>query len=330
MDPVTMFIIGTAVSALVGGASSWANARSQKKINEQNIQAQKDAAEKEQQYNLENWNKENAYNHPEQQMARLRQAGLNPNLVYGRGADATAGSINKTSVNAPNLQAPMFDAAPLQGAINTGIQAYNQTRATTASVDQTNSTIALQAKEANLKQAELTKKAAETANLQQDYATKLKLQDYLVKKAELENVNLDAFTKIGIQRNEREQLMNASDLKLKAQELLNKKTEWLLNHQKYATTMYEQQKIQAEIDNLKVMNGNLRSEGIVKQFEADMAKMGIPKNSPWWWQNLNATLNPNKGFEVSPQDRDMYIQKSQYTPSTTRNYNDGWNWNNKR
>jgi len=329
MDPITVGLIVAGISTLVGGAVGWKNAKSQQQINQDNIDAQKAAAEQEQKYNLENWNRENAYNHPEQQMARLRQAGLNPNLVYGRGADATAGSINKTSVNAPNLQAPMYDVSPLQGAINSGLQAYNQTRATTASVDQTNSTIALQAKEANLKQAELTKKAAETANLQQDYATKLKLQDYLVKKAELENVNLDAFTKIGIQRNEREQLMNASDLKLKAQDLLNKKTEWLLNHQKYATTQYEQQKLQAEIDNLKVMNGNLRSEGVVKQFEADMAKKGISKNSPWWWQNLNSVLS-GPSMDLTPQQTQMYIDKAKYTPSTTKNYNDGWNWNNKR
>jgi uncharacterized protein YjbI with pentapeptide repeats len=226
----------------------------------------------------------------------------------------------------------MFDAAPLQGAINTGLQQYNQTRATTASVDQTNSTIALQAKEANLKQAELTKKAAETANLQQDYATKLKLQDYLVKKAELENVNLDAFTKIGIQRNEREQLMNASDLKLKAQELINKKVEWLLMHQKYATTQYEQQKIQAEVNNLKVMNGNLRSEGIIKAFEADMASRGISKSTPWYWQEFNnivagrgaTTPIIEKGLEIMPDPLNIY--KSKLKDIQTRRNQQNWNW----
>ena len=32
------------------------------------------------------WHRENAYNSPTAQMERLRQAGLNPNLVYGGGA----------------------------------------------------------------------------------------------------------------------------------------------------------------------------------------------------------------------------------------------------
>lgn len=37
---------------------------------------------------LEFWRLNNQYNHPSAQMARLRDAGLNPHLVYGSGADA--------------------------------------------------------------------------------------------------------------------------------------------------------------------------------------------------------------------------------------------------
>lgn len=49
--------------------------------------------------NLEMWNMENAYNSPEQQMARFEAAGLNKNLIYGQ--QNTAGS-------APTFQAPTF------------------------------------------------------------------------------------------------------------------------------------------------------------------------------------------------------------------------------
>lgn len=37
------------------------------------------------------WQKQMDYNSPKSQMDRLQQAGLNPNLVYGQGADATIG-----------------------------------------------------------------------------------------------------------------------------------------------------------------------------------------------------------------------------------------------
>ncbi|AXL15467.1 DNA pilot protein [Microviridae sp.] len=34
-------------------------------------------------FNLEQWKRQNAYNHPTEQMARLKEAGLNPNMIYG-------------------------------------------------------------------------------------------------------------------------------------------------------------------------------------------------------------------------------------------------------
>lgn len=46
---------------------------------------------------LEDWNQQNAYNSPEQQMQRLKEAGLNPNLVYGQGATAVSTSMPRTS-----------------------------------------------------------------------------------------------------------------------------------------------------------------------------------------------------------------------------------------
>lgn len=42
------------------------------------------------QSDIEMWHKANAYNSPIQQMQRLREAGLNPNLIYGNGATHTA------------------------------------------------------------------------------------------------------------------------------------------------------------------------------------------------------------------------------------------------
>lgn len=37
------------------------------------------------------WNMQNEYNHPRQQMQRLQEAGLNPNLVYGGGVSGASG-----------------------------------------------------------------------------------------------------------------------------------------------------------------------------------------------------------------------------------------------
>lgn len=45
-------------------------------------------------HDINMWDMTNQYNHPSQQMARLREAGLNPNLVYGGSSGQTAGQAN--------------------------------------------------------------------------------------------------------------------------------------------------------------------------------------------------------------------------------------------
>lgn len=43
------------------------------------------------------WNMQNAYNTPQAQMERFKAAGLNPNLIYGRGSEGNAGAVNVPS-----------------------------------------------------------------------------------------------------------------------------------------------------------------------------------------------------------------------------------------
>lgn len=88
--------IGGAVQGLgsiLGGAF---NLISQNQQNKANMQL----AEYQYSKNLEQWNRENAYNHPAAQMQRLKEAGLNPNLMYGNTA---AGG---TAASSPQYDAP--------------------------------------------------------------------------------------------------------------------------------------------------------------------------------------------------------------------------------
>lgn len=60
-----------------------------------NNQSSKSASTTAYNRNLEMWNLENEYNSPKQQMERLKEAGLNPNLVYG------SGSVTGNTVGSP-------------------------------------------------------------------------------------------------------------------------------------------------------------------------------------------------------------------------------------
>ncbi len=65
--------------------------------------------------NVEFWNMQNKYNTPKAQMGRLKDAGLNPNLIYGSGSANTgvAGSIAPSKAAPYSIQNPI----PLQSAL---------------------------------------------------------------------------------------------------------------------------------------------------------------------------------------------------------------------
>ena len=71
--------------------------------------------------NIAFWNMQNKYNHPLQQMQRLQEAGLNPNLIYGQ---SVAGATGQADQVAPSKAAPYSIQNPVPSAINaiTGTQ----------------------------------------------------------------------------------------------------------------------------------------------------------------------------------------------------------------
>ena len=86
MDPATASLMVGGAQAASAIGTNIANALMYKRQRADNRQ---DAATAYQR-SIDMWNMNNAYNDPSAQMERLKQAGLNPNLVYGGGATTTA------------------------------------------------------------------------------------------------------------------------------------------------------------------------------------------------------------------------------------------------
>lgn len=82
-----------------------------------NIGARKRQATADQK-NVEFWRMQNQYNLPSAQMQRLKDAGLNPNLIYGSSPAAASGSAGSIS---PSKAAPYSIANPVPSAISTAI-----------------------------------------------------------------------------------------------------------------------------------------------------------------------------------------------------------------
>lgn len=99
-------LVGGIISAGVSAGNNRANIEAQKEANEANIKMNEENNIRSQQLqelayqqNVEQWNRENEYNLPSNQMARFKAAGLNPNLVYHQ--QNTAGTSPMMSYNAP-------------------------------------------------------------------------------------------------------------------------------------------------------------------------------------------------------------------------------------
>lgn len=103
-NPVASSLIGTGISSAGSITGSILNYYSQKSTNQLN----RDLADLSYQRNVEQWKRENAYNHPLAQMQRLQDAGLNPNLVYG------SGSAVQTSARSPQMEYPEMRAPNLE------------------------------------------------------------------------------------------------------------------------------------------------------------------------------------------------------------------------
>lgn len=79
------------------------NARVARENTDKTIAANRELAEYQYSKDLEMWNRGNEYNSPAAQMARLKEAGLNPNMMYG------SSGATQPAVNLPKYQAPRVE-----------------------------------------------------------------------------------------------------------------------------------------------------------------------------------------------------------------------------
>ena len=105
IDPGTAMLAGAGVSLLgnVLGFGSSQNANSTNlEIARMNNEQQYKMFKEQNAFNLDMWNKNNAYNDPSKNVQRLLAAGINPAAVYGNASTTPASQIQSTT--APQLQ----------------------------------------------------------------------------------------------------------------------------------------------------------------------------------------------------------------------------------
>jgi len=106
MDPVT-------ISAIVAAATAGGNALAQSSMNKKTRQWNEVQYGKQRTDALADWARTNEYNSPLQQMARLKEAGLSPHLIYGGGANSISQPVRSTDTKSWSPNAPQIDGGQI-------------------------------------------------------------------------------------------------------------------------------------------------------------------------------------------------------------------------
>ena len=106
MEPATISAASNVASATINAIAQGAQNRKTRKWNEAMYGKQREDA-------LADWARTNEYNTPLQQMARLKEAGLSPHLIYGGGANSISSPVRSTDVKSWNPTAPQIDGGQI-------------------------------------------------------------------------------------------------------------------------------------------------------------------------------------------------------------------------
>jgi len=259
-------LIGSAISAGTDLTIAGGNAILQNMTNIKNRQFTREMYNRQRADALSDWNMQNAYNDPSQQMARLKKAGLNPNLVYGNGVQGASGSSappRGSSASGGQAQAPQINFSAV-GALTSAL--HNEM----AQQQITN----LETQNLVLK-SQVDKNIAQTSNVSVD--TELKrfnlnldnaLRDITLATAQGNLDKIGIGNQVALEANERAAAMNSANLQIAAQKVLELR---LANE----TVPLKRQLIQQEIDAIS-KNNELR------QLTIDLQKKGFNWSDPYW------------------------------------------------
>lgn len=279
-----------AVGAGAGLLGQGINAVFNKAANRRNQRLAQEAYTRQRQDNLSDWERENAYNHPSEQMKRLKEAGLNPNLVYGNGATATGGSITSAKQDVPDTKPAEFQ---LGGIVQQFVQTI-QMQQQTDNLREINKNLVLQQernrldnwlKGVNIDRAERAlsmddlKLAAMPKNIELGQAGMA-----------LKNTQIAEQTKYTIDENQRRALLTSQSLAEGIKRLLQ------MDLQR-SKTEAETRQINAAIESIK-------RDTTIKDWEIELNQRGFTKSDPVWIRTANVVYDKIKnqfGFDEPPR-----------------------------
>lgn len=234
------------------------------------------------QYNNEmaekHWNMQNEYNSPAAQMMRYKEAGLNPNLIYGQ--QNTAGAISTPQAETPNIDSPV-GINPFQAAA-TAIDTYQQIKG--RQIANTNAAIVGDLNSVRAANEEKKGTALDITN-----QVLARTADYKVE-MEASKLATEKFMLNYRQTTWLQQEMNKIDLQL--EQLQNSRVSRRKNQEEITNLQYTRRLIQSQIENL-----NQETDAIqqtmpykIKEMEASAANQSASAAGKRYENKVNDAL----------------------------------------
>jgi hypothetical protein len=246
-------------------------------------------------HSLSDWAMQNEYNSPAQQMQRLKMAGLNPNMVYGKGTiDNQTGVVRGTEVKPWNPQAPEYN---IGAAAQAGFSAYFNAAKQKQEIDNLKTINTVNTQDAAYKAAQTaaTLQGIAKSKFELDLASELRQTSLEAAKASLRKMNIEA--DIALDRNDRETLKNNMDLRTGEINLQKTAVEILQTKAQTAKTWQERASIMQGISNLRKTNE-------LQQIEINLRKQGVNPNDSMWERLLGQAIDGIIGNKnLTPQQQ---------------------------
>lgn len=236
--------------SVLSGVTSLFKGNQQRKYNDR---AEREARE----HNIKMWNMQNEYNHPSAQMARLQEAGLNPNMIYGTSPSSAVGAAGDVSPAKAPEQPYELDFDPMGEMLR--YANVNQHRAQTDNLRVQNTVLT---QDALLKGAQRSKTLTENARTEFDLMLAKELYDTSVDAAK-ENVRLLKQQTIG------QEIDNYINDATKAEQVKN-----IVLKAQSATEYLKGQKLDNEL----------------KEIEREWNRAGMTKNDALWMRFMAPLL----------------------------------------
>lgn len=287
------FPVAAAIAAGASLIGTGANVASTGRQNKKSRQFTREMYERQQADQLKFWETQNAYNTPEQQMERYRQAGLNPNLIYGQGNSGNASPIPTPDIQKPEFRVPDFGGIAQAG---NSIANYLDYEIKQAQVDNLRADNTVKLEEALLKNS--TRKQVEQ-NTQRsvfdlDFDTELRDTSAEFRRETLRQIkqNMD----LNLNADERAAAQNASSLKESAERILNLRLS-------RAKTREEIQAIKAAITDTQLSSK-------LKQFEIELNNLGITKGDPLYFRILSGLLQNYSTSQYEKSGSNYFLESN--------------------